>query len=151
MFARPGRVSSARLLGLHSVRTTAPISHNLSPRSASQFSTGTPREEETRRSEMEKIRNVTARNEENKGEDFWSNLGQESLMEAAQLGLIIGAVSVFTYAGDYWRWVMVIHLGRGLDKFKEHRSNVIEKQRDTAVEEVTWILDEWFETKTSLS
>lgn len=100
---------------------------------------------------MEEVRNVTARNEENKEDDFWSNLGRESLMEAAQLGLIIGAVSVLTYAGDYWRWVMVIHFGRGLDRIKEHRSNVMEKQRDTAVEEETWILDEWCETKTSLS
>lgn len=100
---------------------------------------------------MEKVRNATARKKEEKEEDFWSKLGRESMMEVAQLGMIIGAVSIFTYAGDYWRWVMVIHFGRGLDKFKEQRSNVIKTQRDTAVEEETWILDEWSETKISLS
>merc|ERR1712098_512945 len=61
MLARLGRVNSTRLLGLHSVRTTTPIYHNLFPRSTLQFSTSTRRQEENRGSQMEKVRNATAK------------------------------------------------------------------------------------------
>ncbi|PVH71097.1 hypothetical protein DL98DRAFT_113000 [Cadophora sp. DSE1049] len=143
MFARLQRVSSTRLLGLQSVRTTTPTYHTLFPRNTSHFSTSTCRKERKRAKDIEKkVREATASKKEEGSEGIWSRIGRESIIEMAQLGIILGAVTIFTYAGEYWRWVMVIHYGRGLERFADHKSNVIEKERDIAASvEESWMTD----------